>query len=123
VQDRNRITAGGITAGVDFGLRVAAELRGEDYARCLTLAHTGLRPIQVREPQDDLAAGWFLVLLAHIRGLHTAGMHTLEQALVLRRNVEKRPGDLTLLEAGYPKAVERRILWPITNPFGASAQG
>ena len=38
VQDRNRITAGGITAGIDFGLRVAAQLRGEDYARFLTLA-------------------------------------------------------------------------------------
>lgn len=38
VQDHNRITAGGITAGIDFGLRVAAELRGEDYARFLTLA-------------------------------------------------------------------------------------
>ena len=38
VQDRNRITAGGITSGIDFGLRVAAELRGEDYARFLTLA-------------------------------------------------------------------------------------
>ena len=38
VQDRNRITAGGITAGIDFGLRVAAELRGEDYARFLELA-------------------------------------------------------------------------------------
>ena len=38
VHDRNRITAGGVTAGIDFGLRVAAELRGEDYARFLTLA-------------------------------------------------------------------------------------
>ncbi len=38
VQDRNRITSGGITAGIDFGLRVAAELQGEDYARFLTLA-------------------------------------------------------------------------------------
>jgi cyclohexyl-isocyanide hydratase len=38
VQDHNRITAGGITSGIDFGLRVAAELRGEDYARFLTLA-------------------------------------------------------------------------------------
>lgn len=37
VQDRNRITAGGITAGIDFGLRVAAELRGEDVARLLEL--------------------------------------------------------------------------------------
>jgi cyclohexyl-isocyanide hydratase len=38
VQDRNRIAAGGITAGIDFGLRVAAELRGQDYAKFLTLA-------------------------------------------------------------------------------------
>jgi cyclohexyl-isocyanide hydratase len=38
VQDRNRITAGGITAGIDFGLRVAAQLRGDDYARFLELA-------------------------------------------------------------------------------------
>jgi len=38
VQDRNRITAGGVTAGIDFGLRVAAQLRGEDYARFLELA-------------------------------------------------------------------------------------
>jgi cyclohexyl-isocyanide hydratase len=37
VHDRNRIIAGVITAGVDFGLRVAAELREEDYARFLTL--------------------------------------------------------------------------------------
>ncbi len=36
VQDRNRITAGGVTAGIDFGLRVAAQLRGEDYARFLS---------------------------------------------------------------------------------------
>jgi len=38
VEDRNRITSGGITAGIDFGLRVAAQLRGEDYARFLELA-------------------------------------------------------------------------------------
>ncbi len=37
VQDRNRITSGGITAGLDFGLRIAAQFRGEDYARTLEL--------------------------------------------------------------------------------------
>jgi cyclohexyl-isocyanide hydratase len=37
VQDRNRITAGGITSGIDFALRIAAQLRGEDYARALEL--------------------------------------------------------------------------------------
>lgn len=37
VEDRNRITAGGITSGIDFGLRIAARLRGDDYARSLEL--------------------------------------------------------------------------------------
>jgi cyclohexyl-isocyanide hydratase len=37
VEDRNRITAGGITSGIDFALRLAAKLRGEDYARALEL--------------------------------------------------------------------------------------
>jgi cyclohexyl-isocyanide hydratase len=37
VEDRNRITAGGVTAGIDFGLYLAAKLRGEDYARALDL--------------------------------------------------------------------------------------
>ena len=33
VVDRNRITGGGVTAGIDFGLTVAAELFGEDVAK------------------------------------------------------------------------------------------
>jgi cyclohexyl-isocyanide hydratase len=37
VEDRNRITAGGITSGIDFGLRIAARLRGDDFARSLEL--------------------------------------------------------------------------------------
>lgn len=37
VVDRNRITGGGVTAGIDFGFRVAAELCGEDVARRLQL--------------------------------------------------------------------------------------
>lgn len=37
VQDRNRITAGGITSGIDFGLRVGARLFGEDNARTVEL--------------------------------------------------------------------------------------
>jgi cyclohexyl-isocyanide hydratase len=38
VVDRNRITAGGVTAGIDFGLRIAAELAGEPTARGIQLA-------------------------------------------------------------------------------------
>ncbi|MGH9809160.1 MAG: DJ-1/PfpI family protein [Terriglobia bacterium] len=37
VEDRNRVTAGGITAGIDFGLRVGARLFGEDKARQVEL--------------------------------------------------------------------------------------
>ena len=37
VQDRNRFTGGGVTAGLDFGLVLAAELRGESHARLLQL--------------------------------------------------------------------------------------
>lgn len=38
VKDRNRISGGGVTAGIDFGLSLAAELAGEDVARLLQLA-------------------------------------------------------------------------------------
>lgn len=37
VVDRNRITAGGVTAGIDFGLRVAAELHGREVAEAIQL--------------------------------------------------------------------------------------
>jgi cyclohexyl-isocyanide hydratase len=37
VVDRNRITAGGVTAGIDFGLRLVAELAGERTARLIQL--------------------------------------------------------------------------------------
>ena len=37
VIDRNRITGGGVTAGIDFGLVLAAELAGQDVARRIQL--------------------------------------------------------------------------------------
>lgn len=37
VVDRNRITAGGVTAGIDFGLRLAAQFQGEQRARAIQL--------------------------------------------------------------------------------------
>jgi cyclohexyl-isocyanide hydratase len=37
VRDGNRITAGGVTAGVDFGLTVVAEIAGESTARAIQL--------------------------------------------------------------------------------------
>ncbi len=38
VRDRNRITGGGVTAGIDFALTVIAEIAGEDTARFIQLA-------------------------------------------------------------------------------------
>jgi cyclohexyl-isocyanide hydratase len=38
VRDRNRISGGGVTAGIDFGLSLAAELAGEETARLIQLA-------------------------------------------------------------------------------------
>ena len=38
VTDRNRITGGGVTAGIDFGLVLLAKLRGEEVAKMSQLA-------------------------------------------------------------------------------------
>ena len=38
VRDRNRLSGGGVTAGIDFGLTMAAELAGEDVAKTIQLA-------------------------------------------------------------------------------------
>jgi cyclohexyl-isocyanide hydratase len=38
VVDRNRITGGGVTAGIDFGLVLLAKLRGDDAAKMTQLA-------------------------------------------------------------------------------------
>ena len=38
VKDGNLITAGGVTAGIDFGLSVAAEIAGEPVARAIQLS-------------------------------------------------------------------------------------
>ncbi len=37
VVDRNRVTGGGVTAGIDFGLALAARLAGEEVARRIAL--------------------------------------------------------------------------------------
>jgi cyclohexyl-isocyanide hydratase len=38
VRDRNRISGGGVTAGIDFALTLAADLAGEDVAKALQLS-------------------------------------------------------------------------------------
>jgi cyclohexyl-isocyanide hydratase len=52
VVDRNRITAGGVTAGIDFGLRLVAELAGESVAQAfqLVLEYDPEPPFQAGHP-------------------------------------------------------------------------
>jgi cyclohexyl-isocyanide hydratase len=50
VEDRNRITAGGVTAGIDFGLALAARLRGEELAKRVQL-------VLEYDPKPPFAAG------------------------------------------------------------------
>jgi cyclohexyl-isocyanide hydratase len=69
VVDRNRITGGGVTAGIDFGLRLAAELAGERVAKGIQLGieydpdppfrsghPDGAEPALVAEVRASLAA-------------------------------------------------------------------
>jgi cyclohexyl-isocyanide hydratase len=50
VRDRNRISGGGVTAGIDFGFALAAELAGEEAAKTIQLALE-------YDPQPPFAAG------------------------------------------------------------------
>ncbi|SDR61739.1 DJ-1/PfpI family protein [Rhizobiales bacterium GAS191] len=50
VEDRNRITGGGVTAGLDFGLTLAARLRDEETARRIQL-------VLEYDPKPPFAAG------------------------------------------------------------------
>lgn len=50
VIDRNRVTGGGVTAGIDFGLTLIARLWGEDQAKLIQLG-------QEYNPQPPFSAG------------------------------------------------------------------
>ncbi|KRQ06204.1 hypothetical protein AOQ71_26775 [Bradyrhizobium manausense] len=50
VEDRNRLTAGGVTSGIDFGLTLAARLADEDTARRIQL-------LIEYDPKPPFAAG------------------------------------------------------------------
>ncbi len=68
VIDRNRITGGGVTAGIDFGLVVAKAIAGEDAAREIAL-------MMEYEPSPPLLAGT----------PHTAAPSTVESVRQKRR--------------------------------------
>lgn len=53
VRDRNRITSGGVTAGLDFGLTIAALIRDEEWAKSiqLVLEYAPAPPFQAGTPE------------------------------------------------------------------------
>ncbi len=68
VIDRNRISGGGVTAGIDFGFQLAAELCGEDVARRLQL----LLEYDPQPPFDIMVQNASPALLADVRAEFTA---------------------------------------------------
>ena len=54
VFDRNRVTGGGVTAGVDFALALTAAIRGEDFAKGVQLAleYDPQPPFRSGSPED-----------------------------------------------------------------------
>jgi cyclohexyl-isocyanide hydratase len=78
VRDRNRISGGGVTAGIDFGFALAAELAGEDVARTIQLAleYDPQPPFDAGSPQ---CAGPQIV--ARLRELQEARLQRVTAAL------------------------------------------
>ena len=64
VVDRNRFSGGGVTAGIDFGLTLLAELRGEVAAKATQLAmeYDPQSPFQTGSPES---AGPELIKIVH----------------------------------------------------------
>lgn len=80
VIDRNRITGGGVTAGIDFGLVVAAALFGADVAQEIQLA------IQY-QPMPPYQSGLPTTAPANVRD---AVLERSTDALTARRNIARR---------------------------------
>lgn len=87
VIDRNRVTGGGVTAGIDFGLKLLAELRGENVAKMtqLMLEYDPHPPFQAGNPE---AAGPEVTQLV-VDGLKDLNVDMVETARRIHR--DRRP--------------------------------
>ncbi len=85
VVDRNRVTGGGVTAGIDFGLTLLAELRGEQIAKVtqLMMEYDPEPPFQTGTPE---AAGPELTSIALAM---TGGMGA--EAVAIAQERQRRP--------------------------------
>lgn len=74
VEDRNRMTGAGVTAGVDFALQLAAKLRNERMARAIQLSTE-------YDPQPPFQAGTLEGAGREVAGFVQAGMRPLEKMM------------------------------------------
>lgn len=85
VVDRNRITGGGVTAGLDFGLAIVAKLRDADYAKGVQLLaeyapappFDAGTPARAGKATTDMMASMFTEFIAHAREASAAAMKRL----------------------------------------------
>jgi cyclohexyl-isocyanide hydratase len=74
VEDRNRMTGAGVTAGMDFALRLAAKLRNEKMARAIQLG-------MEYDPQPPYHAGTLAGAGADVAGMMQAMYYPLQQEM------------------------------------------
>ena len=84
VIDRNRITGGGVTAGIDFGLELTRQIRGDDFAKVSQLAieydpHPSLNSgsLKVAEPK----------IIAMTKSILEPGVKKVEAAVAATRPI------------------------------------
>ncbi|WP_262330206.1 DJ-1/PfpI family protein [Bosea sp. BH3] len=107
VVDRNRISGGGVTAGIDFAFRVAAELCGEDLAKRLQLMleYDPKPPFDINERNAPAA------LLAEVRSaaapMLAERLRSSERAAARLRNGGFGPDDAASESAAVPTRASR----------------
>ena len=84
VEDGNIITAGGVTAGLDFGLKIVAKLASDNYAKALQLyyEYDPAPPFKSGSPETAEPQ-----VVAAMRGMYADGVETLRSAAL--RNTKK----------------------------------
>ncbi len=90
VIDRNRVTGGGVTAGIDFALRLAIELRGEEVARriALLLEYDSAPPDASGSPRVEDEAD-VTALRAERQAMHDRRREQLEAAIRRRAGIQR----------------------------------
>ncbi len=86
VQDRNRWSGGGVTSGIDFGLKLAAELAGEEVAKLIQLGceYDPAPPFDCGSPEK---AGPERVAIMSAR--YEKGIALVEEAVASRKTVKQ----------------------------------